>query len=216
MSDMKCCKKCGNEFIPSKGLVNFCSLQCRNSRNFSNESISKKRNSNLNQTPWNKGLKNKWSKTSCLLCGEVIHHPNSKPKKYHPECWLKASGGYRKGSGVGKKGWYKGYWCDSSWELAWVIFNLDNNIIFSKNSKKFSYTYKGKTKNYIPDFLLESGKYIEIKGYFTEEVREKIKQFPHIIEVFDLKKMKPIIEYVELKYGKDFGRLYEEGRSDGH
>lgn len=29
---MKKCKKCGNEFEPQKGLISFCSLSCRNSR----------------------------------------------------------------------------------------------------------------------------------------------------------------------------------------
>lgn len=29
---MEKCKKCGNEFIPQKGLVSYCSLACRNSR----------------------------------------------------------------------------------------------------------------------------------------------------------------------------------------
>lgn len=30
-------------------------------------------------------------------------------------------GGLRVGSGRGKKGWYKGIHCDSSWELAFVV-----------------------------------------------------------------------------------------------
>lgn len=29
---MNFCKKCGSEFIPSKGLINYCSLSCRNSK----------------------------------------------------------------------------------------------------------------------------------------------------------------------------------------
>ena len=37
-------------------------------------------------------------------------------------------GGYRKGSGRRKKGWYKGFWCDSSWELAWVIYQIEHDI----------------------------------------------------------------------------------------
>ena len=32
------CKKCGAEFTPGKGLKSFCSLKCRNSQNFSEES----------------------------------------------------------------------------------------------------------------------------------------------------------------------------------
>lgn len=40
---MKQCKKCDKRFTPSKGLINFCSLQCRNSRIFSEETNNKKR-----------------------------------------------------------------------------------------------------------------------------------------------------------------------------
>ena len=36
------CKKCDEDFIPQKGLVNYCSLACRNSKTFSEESKSKK------------------------------------------------------------------------------------------------------------------------------------------------------------------------------
>ena len=56
------------------------------------------------------------------------------------------SGGLRKGSGRGKKGRYKGYWCDSSWELAWVIYNIEHNIKFDRNNVGFEYEYKGKKR----------------------------------------------------------------------
>lgn len=166
---------------------------------------------------WNKGLTKDTDIRVMNNSKALKGHTVSDTTKQKLSSYAKATGlgGYNPKGGRGKKGWYKGYWCDSSWELAWVIFNLDNNTVFSKNTKKFSYTYKDKIKNYIPDFLLESGEYVEVKGYFTDEVKEKIKQFPHSIEVFDLKKMEPILEYVELKYGKDFIRLYEEDRSHG-
>ena len=38
----KSCKKCGKEFTPEKGLLNYCSLACRNSREFSQEAKLKK------------------------------------------------------------------------------------------------------------------------------------------------------------------------------
>lgn len=38
---MKKCKKCGSEFEPQKGLISFCSLSCRNSRERTEE-IKKK------------------------------------------------------------------------------------------------------------------------------------------------------------------------------
>jgi Zn finger protein HypA/HybF involved in hydrogenase expression len=39
---MKNCKKCGNKFEPVKGLLNYCSLECRNSRTWSIEDKEKK------------------------------------------------------------------------------------------------------------------------------------------------------------------------------
>jgi hypothetical protein len=45
---MKNCKKCGNKFEPEKGLVNYCSLQCRNSRTWSQEDKTKKSTSAKN------------------------------------------------------------------------------------------------------------------------------------------------------------------------
>lgn len=45
---MNICKKCGKDFQPVKGLVNYCSLQCRNSRSWSNEDKKKKSTSAKN------------------------------------------------------------------------------------------------------------------------------------------------------------------------
>jgi uncharacterized OB-fold protein len=38
---MENCKKCGKLFTPQKGLKNYCSLACRNSRNHTNETKNK-------------------------------------------------------------------------------------------------------------------------------------------------------------------------------
>jgi len=46
----------------------------------------------------------------------------------HCEFRNSGKGGKRIGSGRGKSGWYKGYWCDSSWELAYVIYNIDHDV----------------------------------------------------------------------------------------
>lgn len=119
-------------------------------------------------------------------------------------------GGYRKGSGRGKKGNYKGYWCDSSWELAFVIYNLEHNIKFERNKRKFVYVYEGKELNYLPDFIID-GKYIEIKGYSSKQWEAKFNQFPkeETLEVIDKHTIKPYINYVEQKYGKNYITLYE-------
>lgn len=119
-------------------------------------------------------------------------------------------GGYKPNSiKKHKRGKYKGYWCDSSWELAFVVYNLDHNIEFQRNTKLFPYEYENKIKNYIPDFILEDGTYIEIKGYVSEEVKAKIKHFPLKLTLLDKLSIKPYLDYMINIYGKNFISLYE-------
>ncbi len=203
---MKTCKKCGNDFEPSKGLVSYCSLKCRNSRTFSEESKLKKSVANKGNVPWNTGNFWKTIVSKCLYCGDDIMHWVSTPKKYHAECWKKCAGGNRKGSGRGKHGWYKGIWCDSSYELAWVIYQLDHNIPFTRNTQSYEYTFNKKQYQYYPDFI-QDGKIIEIKGFVNEQTLAKIKSVPNLIVLMrdDLRKE---FDYVIRKYGKDFIKLY--------
>ena len=116
-------------------------------------------------------------------------------------------GGYVKGSGNGKKGWYKGFFCDSSWELAYVIYCLDHSLSIERNKEKRTYTYKGKTKKYIPDFIVSS-RLVEIKGFKTDEWEAKLKFNPDITVLYE-EDLSSVFEYVKSTYGKDFIRLYE-------
>jgi len=119
-------------------------------------------------------------------------------------------GGYTKNGGRGKKGYFKGIWCDSSWELAYVIFNLDHGHKVKKNSKSFPYEHEGKTKNYIPDFILEDSTYVEIKGYATEQWLHKQHQFKYPLVTLYKSDMNTYLSYVIEKYGKNFIDLYEK------
>lgn len=118
-------------------------------------------------------------------------------------------GGLRHGSGRGKMGWYKGYYCNSSWELAWVIFQLENGIAFTRNTCGFEYELDGKKHKFYPDFIVDKNKYVEIKGYIDRKNKAKILSFPFQLEIISKKEIVPYIQYVEQKYGKDFTRLYE-------
>jgi hypothetical protein len=117
--------------------------------------------------------------------------------------------GYRKGSGRGKHGYYKGIWCDSSWELAYVIYNIDHNIQFKRNDKRFSYFFKEKEYKYLPDFVLPTGEYVEIKGWYTPQVLAKIEQFKDTLVLIDKETIQPYLKYATETYGKDFIKLYE-------
>jgi hypothetical protein len=55
---MKKCKKCKNDFQPQKGLINFCSLTCRNSREKSDETKNKISNGVKNSEKFRQSLNN--------------------------------------------------------------------------------------------------------------------------------------------------------------
>jgi hypothetical protein len=116
-------------------------------------------------------------------------------------------GGYVQGSGRGKKGWYKGFFCDSSWELAYVVYCLEHNIDIKRNTEKRQYIWQGVVKNYLPDFIVE-GTLTEVKGYKTEQWLAKLKANPDVRVLYE-KDLEPVLEYVKGKYGKDFINLYE-------
>lgn len=117
-------------------------------------------------------------------------------------------GGYNPGAGRGKKGWYKGIFCDSSWELAYLIWCLDHNIKVERCTEKFEYLFNGKILRYYPDFIV-NGKIVEVKGYKTTQWLEKLKQCPVSVEVLYEEELKPIISYVKSYYGKDYINKYE-------
>jgi hypothetical protein len=126
------------------------------------------------------------------------------------------SGGYRRGSGRGKGGWYKGIWCDSSWELAFVVFNLDKGISIKRNEARYPYVFDGKTLNFLPDFIVNETDLVEVKGYMTEQNRQKIVQCTEQLTVIEKDDIVPYIDYAITNYGKDFvNTLYGRGTARG-
>jgi hypothetical protein len=120
------------------------------------------------------------------------------------------SGGYREKAGRGKMGWYKGYYCNSSWELAWVIYQIEHGLQFKRNTIGFEYQFENRNHKFYPDFILDNGEYVEIKGWITKKDEEKIKQFKHSLKVIRGKDLKNIFDYIVNKYGKDYTSLYEK------
>ena len=175
---------------------------------------------------WNKGLTKETDvrvKNAALKTSQILTN-NFKTGKLKPRKWSKQAreqqskiakkrciGGYHRHGGRGIRGWYRGFWCDSSWELAWVIFNLEHNINFTRCNERFEYEYEGKKHTYNPDFILENGEYVEIKGWSCNKWKAKVEQFPKgkILHILMKEQMLPILKYVETKYGKEFSQLYE-------
>lgn len=74
---MKNCKKCNKEFEPTKGLINYCSLECRNSRVWSDEDKLKKSESAKNSEKVKESSK-KYSETIKMRTPEIWKIINEK------------------------------------------------------------------------------------------------------------------------------------------
>ena len=113
------------------------------------------------------------------------------------------SGGCRRGAGRGKSGIYSGYDFDSTWELAWIMFNLDHRIPFERNREGFTYTYMGKARRYYPDFK-QGEIFVEIKGYWTPQVEHKLAAVDRPIVVLTKREIQPFLTYAIQTYGPEF------------
>lgn len=121
----------------------------------------------------------------------------------------KKSGGYRHGAGRGKKGWYKGFFCDSQYELGYIIYCLDHNIKIERNKKTYNYNYKDENHKYLPDFIIDN-KLIEIKGFYREVDNIKLASVTDKkIKILYTKDLKYVSDYLQEKYGLDIDHIFE-------
>ena len=119
------------------------------------------------------------------------------------------SGGRRIRSGRGKQGWYKGIYCDSSWELAFLVYYLDHNKNIKRCEERREYIFNNEKHIYIPDFVTDEG-IIEIKGYKTQQWKIKLEQNPDIKVLYE-DDIKLYLEYAISTYGKKYWDvLYEK------
>lgn len=209
-----CSRKCSNGHVVSEDLKKKISESCKNSEKvkIANSVITENRKRAFDEGR-NKRRISKSNDFICEHCGELgIDKKGNKNRRYHAECWLKISGGLKEGSSRGKHGWYKGYWCDSSYELAFLIYCLEHNIKIERNKKYFEYSYEGKKYKFYPDFRVNDV-LTEIKNFRSELTSIKLESVNEKIDIFYKDTIKPYLDYVKNKYGKDFIKLYENGNS---
>jgi hypothetical protein len=187
ISEKHTCEKCGKVMTEKFGSGRFCSRACANTREHTVNTISKIAKSVKKSADHisEQNIINYYKNPKlCEICSTPIQYEHRNRKTCSDKCRLKLigsnikdnpnGGGLRKGSGNGKHGSYKGYYCDSTYELVYVIYNIDHNIRFKRNHTYYNYTYNGKEKKYYPDFVLEDNSLVEIKGYYTDEVKAKL------------------------------------------
>lgn len=117
---------------------------------------------------------------------------------------------YNKHHGNAKQGWYKNIHCDSTWELAYLVYHIENNLYIKRCDKYFNFIWENEHHKYIPDFITNEG-IIEIKGRKTKKSIEKEKQFPNI-KVIDINLIKSYLDYVIKKYGDEFWKILYENK----
>lgn len=203
------CKFCGKKCKNKNSLVQH-EIRCSQNPQKLNTTIDnfnkKGRVYKNGKSAWNKGL-TKETDERVAKYSELISTSVSKFFEQHPE---KINGGYKPGAikkGF-KYGTYKGFYCDSSWELAFVIYCLDHNIEFNRNKIGFDYLLNNRIRKFYPDFII-GDTYYEVKGGYDKNVNAKLVNFPHKIILIDQEKIKPYLRYTKEKYGKDFIRLYD-------
>ena len=118
-------------------------------------------------------------------------------------------GGFKEGSVKNyKSGWYKGIHCDSSWELAYLIYHLEHNNTIERCKEIRYYILNDKKCKYYPDFIV-NGKIFEIKGIKSKNSEAKQLYNPDITFLYK-KDMIKYLDYVINKYGIDFINLYDK------
>lgn len=221
---MAICEKCGKTHDGTFGSGRFCSRSCANSRVRTTE-IKQKIRRSVYKFLESKNIKRKTiaprssrliipEKRICVICGKEF------------DCWYAYStvqccsqecrnllisrknkqaklGGYKEHSGRGKSGWYQGIHCQSTYELAWVIYALDHQVKFKRCDKCFLYTCNNASHKYYPDFELADGTIVEIKGYHQEIVNLKqqaVLDSGYNYLLLYKKDLQPCYDYIKQKY----------------
>ena len=235
VSEQHTCEKCGKIMTEKFGSGRFCCRACSNSREHSKEErlkISLKMKMSNIQPNAQSSSKKRHEKAVkrynnnpkyCYICGKKLTYEQRNRHVCSKECLhkqmhdraLKNVSKQHNNKIQYKWGTYKEIACDSSWELAYVVYCLEHNIKIERNTEGFDYiNSKGELHKYYPDFIVDDCIYVEIKNYLTTDVLLKKEQFPKNLEYKLLlkKDIEHILTYVKNKYGKDFANVLYDKR----
>ena len=129
---------------------------------------------------------------TCPNCNKQFRILSSNPRKSCSKSCVKL-GGLREGSGRSKTGYYKGIYCGSTYELAFLIWHLEHGQPIARCTESFAYVYNGRSHKYWPDFKIGSQIY-EIKGRTQHIDYVKIKSCNAVL--VDHLMMQKYIKYV--------------------
>ena len=171
---MKQCVKCGTDFIPTKGLISFCSIGCRNSRQRTDEVKSKISKGIRSSTKFKLAVdrlqgpddprkvpnfvtgrnvpKTRIKYRNCTNCSKLFVTPMYKQTRTvcSDACYI----AIKKQNYRGRKYLYNGEEFDSSWEIELVKFFNANDVEWQRHRVIMWTDNTGKQRRYFPDFYL--------------------------------------------------------------
>lgn len=150
---------------------------------------------------------------TCKICKVQFVSQRTSRKTCSPSCksQIHSINNFRQNKTRGKCGWFRGIWCASSWELAFVAYHIHLCHDIKRFDSSIPYMYMGKQKRYFPDFIVHTDLY-EVKGWYDDTVDIKLQAARsagwsiHIISKADIQ---PIIRQVKTWYNvKNITDLY--------
>lgn len=225
------CEKCEKVMTEKFGSGRFCSKSCANAHKKSDESKLKvsqtlnkfhKHQKDVGADIRTKNIRSyEINPNRCKICGKPLSYDDRNLNTCSRECSLQLQsitmtdilaekGLHRTVPKKYKYGTYRGIHCDSSWELAFLIYCLECGKNIRRCDEHFTYTLDNHRHNYFPDFIVDDN-YYEIKNYYTETVYAKIAQFPKDkkLIIIDGKQIHTYLNYCKHKYGDNFFYLYD-------
>lgn len=135
-------------------------------------------------------------------------HKKNSIKKYKVAHPMQNKDVYAKNAKSRKHYKYNDVYFDSSWELAFWVYCLDNNIKIEREPLKIKYIDENNKQHYYyPDFRINNLQIIEIKGDqyldIDGKLLDKSKQKcieENNIEIWNYNKVKPYLDYCENKF----------------
>lgn len=169
LSEKHSCEHCGKIMTEKFGTGRFCCRTCANTRKHSEETKKKISDSMFSyaksddiNTSTNRSAQLQAQYFAnpgyCVICNKLLPYS----KRTNIFCSVECQTVYyaeHKGEQLRfnyKYGTYKGYECDSSWELAFVMYCLDHNIKIERCKEFFRYTIDNKEHLYFPDFIVDN------------------------------------------------------------
>lgn len=229
LTNPKKCLKCSSIIPYDKRENKFCSHSCSASITntvrkveYSEEAKQKLKELAKNMAGRNKGSYIKRNNPTihtniCIICNSSFSttYRNKIKKTCTSICKKKwhSLNNTRQNKTFGKCGYYNGIYCGSSWELAFLIYNIDLGKDIRRCDLTFDYFMNEQERIYFPDFLMEE-KIYEIKGRELDDVAFKTQAVidaGYQIELIRKKEITPIIKFLKEKYKvRDLTELYDK------